>query len=184
MPLPPPPAVRGEIWGAPQLLGLEGSPTFCTPVFSTPKKNDVEVWRLIDDFRDPNERLQKWRVRYERLSHLAATGARRGDWAISMDFKSGYHVLRCGPARFLAFRCRVRYSWLMELCGDDASKAANALRAEGQVPPEVGADNGRKHSRMHSRMHSRKHRGREKHRADLALETAREFGGSAIAMRS
>ena len=60
---------------------VEGSPTFCTPVFSTPKKNDVEVWRLIDDFRDPNERLQKWRVRYERLSHLAATGARRGDWA-------------------------------------------------------------------------------------------------------
>ena len=119
---------------------VEGSPTFCTPVFSTPKKNDAEVWRLIDDFREPNERLQKWRVRYERLSHLAATGAKQGDWAISMDFKSGYHVLRCGPDKFLAFRCRVKYSWLLELCGADASKAADALRAEGQVPPEPNMD--------------------------------------------
>ena len=119
---------------------VEGSPTFCTPVFSTPKKNDAEVWRLIDDFREPNERLQKWRVRYERLSHLAATGAKQGDWAISMDFKSGYHVLRCGPEKFLAFRCRVKYSWLLELCGADASKAADALRAEGQVPPEPNMD--------------------------------------------
>ena len=49
--------------------------------------------------------------------------------------KSGYHVLRCGPDRFLAFRCRVRFSWLLELCGDDKGKAAEALRAEGQVPP-------------------------------------------------
>ena len=59
--------------------GRRGSPTFCTPVFSTPKKNDAEVWRLIDDFREPNERLQKWRVRYERLSHLAATGSHTAD---------------------------------------------------------------------------------------------------------
>ena len=55
----------------------------------------------------------------------AATGARIGDFAAALDFKSGYFAEGCGPTKFMAFKARVRLSWLLvELCGDDAEKAA------------------------------------------------------------
>ena len=75
-------------------------------------------------------------VRFERLTHIAATGARIGDFAAALDFKSGYFAVGCGPTRFMAFKARVRLSWLLELCGDDAEKAARVLAAEGQIQPK------------------------------------------------
>jgi|TARA_B110001469_G_scaffold70875_1_gene67362 hypothetical protein len=113
----------------------EGDPAFTTPVFAIPKKQDTEVYRLIDDFRLPNERLKAWKVRFERLAHLGATGARVGDFAASIDKKSGYFAVGCGPAKFLAFKARIRYSWLLDLCGGDAAKATSALAAEGLIQP-------------------------------------------------
>ena len=62
-------------------------------------------------------------------------GARVGDFAASIDKKSGYFAVGCGPAKFLAFKARIRYSWLLDLCGGDAAKATSALAAEGLIQP-------------------------------------------------
>ena len=100
----------------------EGEPTFCTAVLSVPKKQSEETYRLITDYRPANERLKPWRMRYERISFLSASGARQGHWAFAMDFKSGYTAVKCGPARYFCFRARVRRSWLRALQTGDAGE--------------------------------------------------------------
>eukprot|EP01047_Picozoa_sp_COSAG01_P078622 COSAG01_NODE_14597_length_1433_cov_1.851685_1_plen_151_part_10 len=46
---------------------------------------------------------------------LGATGCKQGHYAVALDFKSGYTVLKCQPHRYFAYRARVRRSWLQVL---------------------------------------------------------------------
>jgi hypothetical protein len=128
-------AERDRVWDR----SAEGPPVWTTPVLSVPKKNEAEAWRTIGDFREGNLWLESWRVRYERLCHLGATGARVGDWACCIDFKSGYFVLGLGLLELLCFRAQVRARWLLDLCDGDPRKARWVLEAEGQPVPDLAA---------------------------------------------
>jgi hypothetical protein len=94
---------------------LEGDPTFCTPVGAVPKKDSAETWRKIDDYTSANERFSPWKKRFEKISMLGATGCKQGHYAVALDFKSGYTVLKCQPHKYFAYRARVRRSWLQVL---------------------------------------------------------------------
>eukprot|EP01043_Picozoa_sp_COSAG02_P063596 COSAG02_NODE_9059_length_2345_cov_205.573019_1_plen_545_part_10 len=90
----------------------EGEPIFVTPIDCVPKKTPGE-FRVIHDWRTPNRErgLADRKCRFEGLRHLPAV-ASKGGRAASLDMKSGYHAIFCGPADLMCFYARVRPSWL------------------------------------------------------------------------
>jgi hypothetical protein len=82
----------------------EGDPLFCTPVGAVPKKDATETWRKIDDYTAANVRYRPWKKRFEKISMLGATGCKQGHFAVALDFKSGYTVLKCQPHTYFAYR--------------------------------------------------------------------------------
>ena len=89
----------------------EGQPTFITPVDAVPKKDGSH--RVIHDWRVPNQErgIPDRKCRFEGLRHLPAVVTKGGVGA-SIDMKSGYHALFCGPAKLMCFYARVKPSWL------------------------------------------------------------------------
>ena len=90
----------------------EGDPVFITPVDAVPKKV-ADEFRIIHDWRVPNKErgIPDRRCRFEGLRHLPAV-ATKGGWAASIDMKSGYHAVRCGPPELMCFRARIDPAWV------------------------------------------------------------------------
>jgi hypothetical protein len=65
---------------------------------------------------------------------LGATGARKGHYAAALDFKAGYFAVNIGPAKYFAFRARVRKSWLAALRGERAAASLGEEAGDSDDP--------------------------------------------------
>ena len=58
--------------------------------------------------------------------------ARQGFWAVTLDFKSGYWAMKCGPEKFFAFTARVKREWFSR--ESDLAAFDEAARQKAPAP--------------------------------------------------